>query len=206
MKILIFLSLAALASLNNNFKDLKEIPGIQIDLRYATANNFVGQNLYGNFREAKLHRLAFDKLKKANELLHRDHPELQLHVFDALRPLSVQKILFAKVAGTDQEKYVADPATGSVHNYGFAVDLTLANAEGHELDMGTGFDNFTPLAQPRFEEKMLKSGKLTSKQIENRLILRAAMLGAGFKIIPNEWWHFDALPIEELKAHFKLVE
>ena len=213
MKKICFLTLAFLliasntfASLNNNFKDLKQISGVQIDLRYASQNNFVGKNLYGEFNKALLHRVAFDKLKKAVEILGERRPDLYLHVFDALRPVSVQKILFAHVVGTDKERYVANPSTGSVHNYGFAIDLTLADAQGKTLDMGTEFDNFTELAQPRYEDKMLKEGKLNSSQIDNRRLLRSIMLDAGFHMIPNEWWHFDALPLDEIKGRYKLVE
>jgi D-alanyl-D-alanine dipeptidase len=72
--------------------------------------------------------------------------------------------------------------------------------------MGTPYDSFSSLAEPQYEEKFLKEGKLTQKQVENRLVLRRVMTGAGFKNIPNEWWHFDGLPQKELEAKYHMVE
>ena len=109
-----------------DFIDLEEIHGLQVDLRYASENNFTGVNLYGNFRKAFLHEVAFQKLKKASQFLQKKNPEFRFLILDALRPRSVQRVLFSKVKGTPKESYVADPDKGSVHNYGLAVDLTLA--------------------------------------------------------------------------------
>jgi D-alanyl-D-alanine dipeptidase len=202
----LLMSVLFAAGLPSEFKNFKDLPQVQIELRYATDNNFMGRNLYGDFNQAYLHEEAFGKLKKADQILRDTHPKLRLHVFDALRPRSIQRILFARVKGTLQEHYVADPDIGSVHNYGFAVDLTLATVDGHELDMGTGFDNFTDLAQPKYEAKLLKEGKLSEEQVDHRKILRHVMKQAGFTPISNEWWHFDGLPIEKLKASYKIVE
>lgn len=188
------------------FVDLEEIHGIQIDLRYASENNFTGENLYGSFRKAFLHDVAFQKLKKASQFLQKKNPEFQFLILDALRPKSVQKVLFSKVKGTPQEIYVADPEKGSVHNYGFAVDLTLADKQGNEVDMGTPFDDFTEMAQPRFEKKFLQEKRLTARRLENRRILRAAMEFGGFKPILHEWWHFNALDIAEIKQTYTVVE
>lgn len=188
------------------FKDISAIPHVRIDLRYGTTNNFMHQDLYGEFKVAYLHEVAFAKLEQASRNLQTMKPGYGLLVFDALRPRNVQRKLFAKVKGTDQETYVADPDKGSVHNFGFAVDLSVVDEKGRELDMGTPFDDFTALAQPRYQEKFLKEGKLTAAQLANREILRKAMEDAGFRRIPNEWWHFDALPLAELHRKYKIVE
>jgi D-alanyl-D-alanine dipeptidase len=118
----------------------------------------------------------------------------------------VQFQLWDHVKGTDQQQYVADPKIGSIHNYGFAVDLTILDAEGRELDMGTAFDEFTPLAEPRREEEFLRQGRLTALHLENRLLLRRVMEGAEFTTLAIEWWHFDALPKSEVIGKYPRVE
>lgn len=182
------------------FKDISKIPGVKIELRYATENNFMKKNVYGDFKTAYLHQIAFEKLQKAAANLAKAKPGYQLLVFDALRPRRVQRVLFSYVKGTDQQGYVADPDKGSVHNYGFAVDLTVVDPSGKELDMGTPYDDFTKLAEPRMESEFLKDGKLTRAQLDNRLLLRKAMEDAGFKVLSHEWWHFDAMSVDEAKA------
>lgn len=189
-----------------SYQSLSHIENVKIDLRYATPNNFMGENLYGEFNEAFLHKVAFEKLKKAAAQLKVEKPGYKLLVYDALRPRSVQRRLFAKVKGTDKEEYVADPVKGSIHNFGFSIDLSLANEAGQELDMGTPYDDFTELAQPQKEEQFLKAGKLTAAQIENRKLLRKVMTGAGFLQLPNEWWHYDALPSAQVRKTQKIVE
>jgi len=188
------------------FEDIGQIPGIQVDLRYATKNNFLGEDLYGNFKTAWLHKKAADQLKRALTLLQNQNPGWSLVVFDALRPMDVQQRLWDKVQGTDQQKFVANPKRGSVHNYGFAVDLSLLDEKGKEVDMGTPFDSFEPLAEPRLENLFLSRGELTPLQERHRLLLRQIMEEAGFKQLPIEWWHFDALPKETVKTHHKIVE
>jgi zinc D-Ala-D-Ala dipeptidase len=178
------LTYGARAQTKSDFVDISTIPGVRIDLRYATTNNFVGTNVYGSFHTAYLHRKAADKLRKAAELLQQERPGWSLLVLDALRPRSVQRIFWAKVKGTPAQMYVADPDQGSIHNYGFAVDITLADANGKEVDMGTPHDSFDSLAQPQLEERYLAAGRLTHEQEANRLALRKAMTGAGFIQLP----------------------
>lgn len=188
------------------YVELTSLDNITVDIRYATANNFVGTNLYGTFNKAYLHKVAAKKLEAAAKHLQLQKPGWKILVFDALRPRSVQKKLWIHVEGTPQEQYVANPKIGSVHNYGFAVDVSLVDDKGMEIDMGTPFDNFTELSQPQLEQKFLQEGKLTSQQVKNRKLLRNVMTGAGFKQLPNEWWHYDALPIQELKKKYNIVE
>lgn len=193
-------------SSNISFVNLSSIEGVKIDLRYATTRNFMSKNVYGDFRTAFLHREAAAMLARAVQALRRDHPGYALLIFDALRPRSAQRVLWDHVKGTDQERYVANPDRGSMHNYGCAVDLTVVDAVGKELDMGTGFDVFLPLSQPQLEEKFLASGDLKREHHQNRLLLRSAMLEGGFRQLPHEWWHYDAFSGDEVRARFQIVE
>jgi D-alanyl-D-alanine dipeptidase len=179
---------------------------IAIDLRYGSPNNFVGRNLYGDHARAYLHRLAAAKLQRAAENLGSLRPGFKLLILDALRPRSVQFILWEKLAGTPEQQYVADPRIGSIHNYGFAIDLTIIDEQGRELDMGTAFDDFHPLAQTKLEGQFLADGTLSQEQWQNRLMLRSVMEGAGFIQLPIEWWHYDALPRSEVTGKYLLVE
>lgn len=197
-----------IASLRSDpeFVSLHDMPGVLIDLKYATADNFMSRNVYGDFNEAFLHRVAAEKLVRALSLLQKERPGWKFLVLDALRPRSIQRVLWAHVVGTDQEGYVANPDKGSVHNYGLAVDLTCVDELGEIVNMGSGFDYFHRISQPRYEEEFLKSGELSHEHWQNRLVLRQAMSGAGFHPLPHEWWHFDALPREEIRTGFRLIE
>lgn len=193
-------------SASKDFVELKASDGIALDLKYASTDNFVGQNMYGEYNRAYLHKIAAEKLFKAVKNLEAVNPEYKLVIYDALRPRSVQYVLWDKVKGTDRQKYVANPKGGSIHNFGFALDISILDESGKPLDMGTPFDDFTDLAQPRLEQQFLQEGKLTGQQIKNRLLLRKVMEDAGFIQLPLEWWHYDALPKAELKSRFKIVE
>jgi D-alanyl-D-alanine dipeptidase len=188
------------------FVDITEAEGIVADIRYASADNFIGRNIYGDFDRLLLHEIAATKLMSASVLLRQLRPELRLLVFDAFRPNRVQRLFWQMVRGATQQRFVADPAIGSVHSFGLAVDLSLVGRDGVELDMGTGFDDFTPLAEPRLEPELLAGGALSSTQVANRRLLRSVMEGAGFITLPIEWWHFDALPAEEVRRRFRIVE
>jgi zinc D-Ala-D-Ala dipeptidase len=153
-----------------------------------------------------LHPIAADKLRGAVDNLARERPGWRLLVFDGLRPNRIQRLLWEAVKGTPQQPYVGDPTIGSIHAYGFAVDLSLADEGGREIDMGTPFDDFSPLSEPQREAEFLAAGRLTARQVENRALLRRVMTEAGFHPLPLEWWHFDALPPAEVRARFTLVE
>jgi D-alanyl-D-alanine dipeptidase len=179
---------------------------VQIDLRYATLNNFTEKNIYGDFRSAWLHEIAAEKFRKAVEILQFQKPQWGFLVFDALRPRSAQWQLWNYLEGSDKQSYVADPRRGSLHNYGFAIDLTLLNDQGKEIDMGTGFDDFSDLAQPRREEEMIALGQLSNQQKQNRMLLRQVMEDAGFDQLEFEWWHFDAGKGAEIREKHIIVE
>lgn len=191
---------------SSEYVEIRNSDLVLLDLRYATTNNFTGQNLYGNFDHAFLHKEAADKLARAASNLHAVQPDYRLVIFDALRPRSVQYQLWNVVKDTGKQKYVANPKGGSIHNFGFAVDLSIVDGKGKELDMGTPFDDFTDLAQPRLEKKYVSLGKLTQQQLQNRLLLRKVMQDAGFIQLPIEWWHFDALSRVEVKKNYSIVE
>ncbi|MCB1307100.1 MAG: M15 family metallopeptidase [Leptospiraceae bacterium] len=199
------LSIQALKN-HPDFIDLTDDEHMHFDLRYATENNFMGENLYKNFTRCYLHREAAAKLRQAAAELQQSRPGWKLLIFDCLRPRSVQRKLFEFVRGTPQQPYVADPDQGSIHNYGFAVDLSLLDANSNELDMGTHFDSFDALSEPRLEREHIRTGRLTTAQHANRLILRKIMTAAGFIQLPNEWWHYDALPGHKVRAHYEIVE
>ena len=180
--------------------------GVALDLRYASPLNITGRDLYEGCQEAWLHREAFVCLEQAVAALARRRPQWRLRIYDAARPLKVQAQLFAKVQGTAQQEYVADPAMHSVHNYGFAVDVGLQDEFGQELDLGTPFDAFDPLAQPKFEAYFLEQGRLSTRQRDLRLILRESLLAAGFRQHPLEWWHFDAKNLDALRDIYPLIK
>lgn len=189
-----------------DFRRLSSIPGVAVDLRYATTNNFVGRNLYGSQDCAWLHHLAATGLERAAALLQRERPGHRVLVLDALRPHRVQLLLWDHLDGTDLRQYVADPAIGSIHSFGMALDATLVDADGNELDMGTGYDEMTELSHPQLEAKFLESGELTPAQQGNRQLLRRIMFDSGFQGISNEWWHFDMLDRQHVRRHFLRVE
>jgi D-alanyl-D-alanine dipeptidase len=188
-----------------DFRHLDSIAGIDVDLRYATPNNFVGRDLYSPYDCAWLHVEAAAALERAVAWLAVHAPGLKPLVLDALRPQRVQQQLWDALEGTDLRLYLADPARGSIHSYGMALDLTLRDAEGAELDMGTGFDDMTELSHPALEEGFLLAGQLSEHQLANRRLLRDAMLQAGFFGIKTEWWHFDCGDRDLVRATFRRV-
>ena len=154
---------------------------IKLDIRYATSNNFVGRAVYPEAR-AFLQRPAAEALVG----VHRQLAErgLGIVIFDGYRPWTITK-LFWDVVPEDKRKFVADPAKGSKHNRGCAVDLSVYNLKTSELvPMPSGFDEFTERASPNY-----KGG--TDEERTNREMLRKLMESAGFTVNPNEWWHFD---------------
>lgn len=187
-----------------NIQDLA--PDILVELKYSSEDNFLDADTYGDLEDCYLQPKAALMLKRAQEILKTSHPDLTLLVYDGVRPRSIQRKMWALVVNTPSEGYVANPDRGSVHNFGSAVDLTVATLDGVPLDMGTPFDYFGKLAQPRHEAYYLKTGSLTQRQIDNRLILRDAMTQAGFQSITIEWWHFNAVPVKTARSDYKIVE
>jgi D-alanyl-D-alanine dipeptidase len=195
--------------LNHSLIDVSKLDStLKIKLAYATTDNFTGINLYGVFNKCYLPKVVAKKLIAAQDSLKAKHPELSLLILDATRPRSVQQTMWdtCKFPLNIKSRYLAKPSHTSMHNYGAAIDLTLVDKFGKELDMGTPFDFFGNLAEPRMENYYLSQGKLSLTQIENRKILRRAMVSAGFISISNEWWHFDAGSRIWVKQNLKLIE
>lgn len=156
-------------------------PSIKLDVRYATDNNFVGKKVYPEAR-AFLQKPAAKALVKVHQKLKKQG--LGLVIFDGYRPWSITK-LFWEVTSEDKRKFVANPAKGSKHNRGCAVDLSVFDLKtGQLIDMPSGYDEFTERASPDYAGG-------TEKERANRDMLRRLMEDAGFTVNPNEWWHFD---------------
>src|SRR5258705_7952788 len=156
------------------------MPSLKYDLRYATTNNFMHRLMYPQKTNVTFLRLpAAISLQKVQQELNEKG--LGLKIFDAYRPYSVTVKFWELIK---DERYVANPAKGSGHNRGIAVDLTIFNLKtGEELNMGTGFDNFTNTAHQTFTD-------LPEEVLQNRGLLRTTMEKYGFKAFDTEWWHY----------------
>ncbi|MDN3919443.1 M15 family metallopeptidase [Roseateles violae] len=174
-----------------DFRSLLSIPGISVELRYATPDNFVGHDVYGGLDCAWLRREAADALERAAAWLAEKRPGYSLRVLDALRPQRVQEVLWAELQGTPLTMYLANPERGSIHSFGMAVDVTVIDPEGRDVDMGSGFDEMSLNSHPDHEVEHLALGLLQPQHLLERGWLRAAMRHAGFQSISTEWWHFD---------------
>ena len=194
-----------LSSSHEDFIDITTFPNVKLDKLYSTANNFCGEILDTNKYSCSLHPLAAEKFLKATKILGNEEPGWKFVIYDAFRPLSVQKKLYMHVKGTPKAHYIAYPMYG-IHCYGFAIDLSLLDDEGKPVDMGTDFDDFSELAEPKYEIKFMKSGKLTKEQYANRLLLRSIMKRVGFHQLQREWWHYEALPEHIIRANYKQRE
>jgi D-alanyl-D-alanine dipeptidase len=156
-------------------------PSIRLDIRYAAANNFLGRPVYDEPR-AFLQRPAAEALLRAHRWLKTKG--YGIVVFDGYRPWSVTKI-FWDATPEDKKQFVADPAKGSRHNRGCAVDVSLYELRsGRQVAMPTGYDEMTERAHPDYRGGPRKARRL-------RDLLRRAMEREGFTVYEHEWWHFD---------------
>ena len=151
----------------------------------------MGRDMYSPLDCAWAHKDAITGLSLSVTWLAQHAPGLRLCVLDALRPQRVQEAMWAHLEGTPLTEYLAPPEIGSIHSFGMAIDATLIDASGVELDMGTPFDDMTTLSHPKLEAGFLNSGALHIAQLRNRQLLRDAMRAGGFNGISTEWWHFD---------------
>ncbi|GAP38496.1 M15 family metallopeptidase [Piscinibacter sakaiensis] len=174
-----------------DFRPLASLRGVLHELRYAGTDNFAGRVLYRGLDTAWLRREAAEGLEAAADWLARHRPGHRLLVLDALRPHRVQEAIWREVEGTPAAAYFADPAIGSVHSHGMAVDLTVLGPDGRERDMGAGFDEMSERSHPALETRHLALGVLGAEQLRERGWLYAAMAHGGFQGIATEWWHFD---------------
>jgi D-alanyl-D-alanine dipeptidase len=162
--------------------DLVDVAGViddaVIDMRYATADNFTGKELYPVAR-CKLRRAVAARLAKAARALRAEDRRLVL--WDCYRPTSIQKELWKRVP---DPRYVADPRVGSKHGRGAAVDVALADKAGKLVALPTKFDDFSEAAHR--DHALAGDAGAEARRLEK------AMVGAGFQPLPTEWWHFDA--------------
>jgi len=164
---------------DTTFVNLKEYSqDFVYDMKYATDDNFLKAKVY-DCAECYLRLKTVKALVEANKSFVAQGYRIKL--FDCYRPLDIQKRMWKIVSNP---KYVADPAKGSIHNRGGAVDLTLVDADGKELDMGTAFDHFGIEASHGYQ-------KLDNQILKNRKLLKETMQKHNFKIFESEWWHYN---------------
>lgn len=172
-------SVAPAPTQSNGFSEVKALdPSIQLDIKYATTDNFTKSQIY-DCAKCLLRPEAAAAIVEAHKTLKKKG--LGLKMFDCFRPRPYQQKLWDKVPNPD---YVTPPAKGSMHSRGAAVDLTIVDANGKELDMGTPYDFFG-------REAHTDNLSLPPKVLANRKLLRQTLEAVGFKGIRTEWWHFS---------------
>ena len=209
-----------------NLVDVQELNrDILVDLKYSTTDNFLGVDMYGDLETAYLERAFATRVVQAQQLLQQRHPEYTLLIYDAARPISVQRAMREAVEGTEFEDFVADGTRGGRHNYGVAVDLTIATLDGEPLDMGAGFDDFTEAASVKgtadnsdsrtrtvqvyrdYIYDMAKRGIISYEAASNRILLIEVMHAAGLYPYRREWWHYEELmSISETRSKYRLLD
>ncbi len=175
---------------NGEFVKVEDyIPDIQIDLKYATAENFTGNVIY-DFNEAYLRYGTVKKLMKVQDEVKQSGYSLK--IWDAFRPAAAQFKLWQICPDS---RYVANPNTGfSSHSKGNTVDITLVNRDGEEIELPTGFDDFSSKADRDYSD-------CSTTAAENARYLENVMQKNGFVPYAGEWWHFsdeDSYPVEEM--------
>ena len=164
--------------MNQNFIKVNQNQlDVDIDLRYASKNNFTGDKIYLS-KSCFLHKIAFEHLCKAVDIAKKTG--FKIKIFDAYRPTYVQKKLWETLPDPN---FIAPPQKGSPHSRGVAIDLTLIK-NGKELDMGTEFDEFSKLSHHG-------SLDISKAAYQNRLILLGIMTDSGWDFYRNEWWHYQ---------------
>lgn len=180
---------------------------IAVHLVYATPYNFMGRTLYHGLNKAFMLPALAEKVVAAQHLLKSIRPDLNLLVYDAARPISIQHEMWNMVEGTPMEDFVANPNKGNgMHNYGAAVDVTLMDCTGQPLPMGSEYDYFGDEARITDERGLLERGRITQRELENRLLLRRVMTESGLYTITSEWWHFNLMPTKEARGKLQIVE
>lgn len=168
--------------------------------------NFFGENFYDGLTVAYLRESVAVKLSRAQQILKQEQPNYSLQILDAARPRSVSRAMYEKMKGTRFENYVANPDKGSMHNYGIAVDITIVDETGKEIDMGP-----SPFYKSRLEiywqyAKSKLGLSLNSEQISNRKLLSDVMSAAGFYPLSHEWWHYNGMSKDRARQELKIIE
>lgn len=187
--------------------DIQQVaPDIRVDLKYATKDNFIGANMYGQLRRAYLHPNLAKALARAQQALTKERPGYRFLIYDAARPQSVQRRMYQAVAGTPKKIYVAAPERGGRHNYGVAVDLTIVDASGKPLDMGSSFDHFGEEAHLGNEEARVRAGIFNKEVPANRSLMRRLLGAEGLRPYDKEWWHYqEQMPMSEVRKRYQLL-
>ena len=183
-------------------------PDIKTDIKYATTDNFTGKILYSEDVGVYTEPVLAEAVAKAQETLKSINENYSLVIFDAARPISVQKEMFDLVKGTTSERFIANPYgefAGGFHNYGMAVDVAIIDDKGNMLDFGTGYDSFEDIAHSGGEAELAKRGLLSLEAYENRQLLYYVMGKHGMLPYAYEWWHFQLTYNESDKLKFKLL-
>lgn len=188
--------------------DIKTVDSsIFVSLMYARADNFTGEVLYTDLRNAYLHPKAAAALAKAQKRLKELRPDLSLKIYDAARPMSIQQKMWDKVKNTPKNIYVSNPRNGGgMHNYGLAVDITLCRLNGDSIPMGTKVDHMSRLSHITDESGLVARKRITAEAKKNRELLREVMRYAGFKPLSTEWWHFNLVSRAVAKKYYKAIK
>lgn len=200
-------------------------PEILVELKYSTTDNFVGKDMYGELEKAYFIRDFALQIIDAQRILQERHPEYTLLIYDAARPISVQRTMRRVVEDTELESFVADGTRGGRHNYGVAVDLTIATLDGTPLDMGTGFDALTDASAVKatpdnsdiktrsisvfrdYINGLAKRGVISYEAAANRILLMEVMCEAGLVPYRREWWHFEEIiSISSTREKYRLLD
>ena len=181
---------------------------IRVVLHYSTSHNFLNKDLYHGLKNCYLPCEVAIKLSNAQQFLNSQYQNYHLIVFDAVRPLHIQKQMWDELdmPAKDKINYLAHPSDISLHNYGAAVDVGIIGDNDVLLNMGTAFDFFGELSEPKREKEFVENGKLSQEALNNRLLLRTVMIKAGFTTITSEWWHFNATNKVTAAARYELIE
>lgn len=180
---------------------------IQVKLMYATDDNFMHRVMYEDIHRAFFLPALAEKIVKAQAQLKQLHPNYSLIIYDAARPVSVQKEMYKMAETMGKTDYVANPDKGNgLHNYGAAVDISIVDASGKPLSMGTPFDWFGHEAHITDETQLLTDGLITQQEMDNRLLLRKLMTDNGLLTIPQEWWHFELMHAAKAKQELKTLQ
>lgn len=182
---------------------------ILVELKYSTEDNFMHKDMYGCLENCYLQPDVADRLKLCQEYLKKKDSTLTLLLYDGVRPRSVQQYMWdlLDMPINEKTKFVSNPKKGSLHNFGAAIDITLANVETQvALDMGAEYDQIGIISWPIKEKMMLDSGLLTINQVDNRKLLRRSMRAGKFFNIQTEWWHFNACYRDSAYIKYKIIE
>ncbi len=180
---------------------------LSVSLLYTHPDNFTGVVLYEGITKAWLRPEAAAMLVKAQQALKTEYPGRSLIIYDAARPMSVQRRMWELARKAGKTNYVSNPARGGgLHNYGMAVDVSILDEQGRPLDMGTAVDHFGDEAHTDNESALLATGRITRAAYDNRRLLRRLMRGAGFTSIRYEWWHFNACTRSQAIARYPLID